>query len=225
MILIKNGNVVNPGGKEGPLDILIKESKIVKIERNIREKGARVIDAKGKIVAPGLIDMHTHLREPGREDEETIAQTCLAAARGGFTSICCMPNTNPPIDNPGVIKFIKERAFLSDCPVNVFPVGAISKGRKGEELSEVAELKDAGIVGLSDDGDCIMSSLLMRRAFEYAKMFGLPIIDHCEDKNLSKNGVMNEGYFSTVLGLPGIPNESEAVMVYRDLSLVKMTGA
>lgn len=223
MILIKNGRVVNPEGKEGILDILIKDDKIIKIERNIGEKGVRVIDAKGKIVAPGLIDMHTHLREPGREDEETISQTCLAAARGGFTSICCMPNTNPPIDNQGTIKFIQERKVLSDCPANIFPVGAISKGRKGEELAEIAELKEAGVVGLSDDGDCVMNALLMRRAFEYAKMFNLPIISHCEDKNLSRNGVMNEGYFSTILGLPGMPDEAEEVVVYRDISLARMT--
>lgn len=223
MILIKNGRIVNPAGIGGDLDILVKENKIIKMERNIREKNARVIDAKGKIVVPGLIDIHTHLREPGREDEETISQTCLAAARGGFTSICCMPNTTPPIDNQGTIKFIQERAQLSNYAVNIFPIGAITKGRKGEELAEIVELKEAGVVGLSDDGDCIMDTLLMKRAFEYAKMFDLPIISHCEDKALSNNGVMNEGYFSTVLGLPGIPRESEEVMVYRDISLARMT--
>ena len=223
MILIKNGKVVNPGGKEGNLHLLIKDNKIVKMERDIREKGARVIDANRKIVAPGLIDLHAHLREPGREDEETISQTCMAAARGGFTSICCMANTNPPIDNQGTVKFIKDKAILSGCAINIFPVGAISKGRKGEELAEIAELKEAGVVGLSDDGNCVLNALLMRRAFEYTKMFDLPLISHCEDKNLSKNGVMNEGYFSTVLGLPGIPDEAEEVMVYRDISLARMT--
>jgi len=225
MILIKNGRVVNPGGREGQLDILIKDDKIAAIGKNVREKSARVIDAKGKIVAPGLIDMHTHLREPGREDEETIAQTSLAALKGGFTSICCMPNTSPPIDNQGTVKFIYDRANANKngC-VNIFPVGAITKGRKGEELAEIAELKEAGVVAISDDGDCVMNALLMRRAFEYSKMFSLPIISHCEDKNLSKNGVMNEGYVSTVLGLPGIPDESEEIIVYRDISLARMTA-
>jgi len=223
MILIKNGKVINPEGKEGKLDILIKDNKIVEIKENIKEKNARIIDAAGKIIVPGLIDMHTHIREPGREDKETISQTCFAAARGGFTTICAMPNTDPPIDRPGTVRFIREKASHAEADINVLTIGAITKSRKGEELSEISELKEAGVVGLSDDGDCVMNSLVMRRAFEYAKMFSLPIIDHCEDKNLSNNGVMNEGYFSTILGLRGIPNAAESDMVYRDISLAKMT--
>ena len=225
MILIKNGRVVNPGGKEGKLDILIKDDKIAAVGKNIREKNARVIDAKGKTVAPGLIDMHCHLREPGREDEETIAQTSLAALKGGFTSICCMPNTNPPIDSPGTVKYILEKAKENrGGTVRIFPVGAITKGRKGEELAEISELKDAGVVALSDDGDSVMNALVMRRVFEYAKMFSLPIMSHCQDKQLSRNGVMNEGYNSTVLGITGMPAEAEEVIVYRDISLAAMTG-
>jgi dihydroorotase len=223
-ILIKNGRVIDPASKtDKVLDIYIEGGKIPKIGKNLKISGAKVLDAKGKIVLPGLIDMHTHLREPGREDVETVLSGSIAAVHGGFTSILCMPNTTPPIDNASTLDFVLEKARHAHC--NIYPVAAITKERKGEELAEMAELASLGAVGFSDDGKSVKDSLLMRRAMEYSLMLNLPILSHCEDENLSSGGSMNEGYTSTILGLPGIPKESEEIMVARDLSLAELTGA
>ncbi len=222
-ILIKNGHVVDPVNKiDGALDILIEDGRIKAVSKNIKADGAEVIDAKGKIVAPGLVDMHSHLREPGREDEETLLTASKAAAKGGFTSVCAMPNTTPPCDNQGVVGFISsEGKRIGLC--NIYVIGTITKGRKGEELSEMGELKTAGVVALSDDGNSVDNSEIMRRALEYAAMFELPIIAHCEDRLLSKDGVMNEGFISTLLGLRGHPAASESTRIARELELCAMT--
>jgi len=222
-LLIKNGHVIDPANKiDEELDISIENGKIKGVSKNIKEGGAETIDAKGKIIAPGLVDMHAHLREPGREDEETLLTASMAAVKGGFTSICAMPNTTPPCDNQGVVGFISsEGKRIGLC--NIYVVGTITKGRKGEELAEIGELKTAGVVGLSDDGNSVDNSEIMRRALEYAGMFGLPIIAHCEDRLLSRDGVMNEGFISTLLGLRGIPAISESTRVARELELCAMT--
>lgn len=225
-ILIKGGRVIDPAnGTDGIKDIYIKDGKIAKVGAGLKhgDPGLKIIDARGKIVVPGLIDMHTHLREPGREDEETIATGTRAAAKGGFTSICCMPNTQPVADNQAQVELILSKA-RSDGFVNVFPVGSITKGLAGEQLSPIGELKKAGAVGISDDGQPVSNTMIMRRALEYSKMFRLPVISHCEDKNLSAEGQMNEGFYSTVLGLRGIPREAEEISVSRDISLAAMTG-
>lgn len=221
--LIKNGHVVDPANKiDNELDILIDDGKIAELSKSIKASGAEVIDAKGNIVAPGLVDMHSHLREPGREDEETLLTASKAAVKGGFTSVCAMPNTTPPCDNQGVVGFISsEGKRIGLC--NLYVVGTITKGRNGQELSEIGELKTAGVVALSDDGDSVENSEIMRRALEYAAMFGLPIIAHCEDKTLSGDGVMNEGFVSTLLGLRGRPSISESTRVARELELCAMT--
>lgn len=222
-ILIKNGHVVDPANKiDAEMDVLVEDGKIQKVSKSIKINDAEIIDAASKIVAPGLIDMHCHLREPGREDEETLLTASKAASKGGFTSVCAMPNTTPPCDNQGVVGFISsEGKRIGLC--NIYVIGTITKGRNGEELSEIGELKKAGVVALSDDGDSVDNSEIMRRALEYAGMFGLPIIAHCEDKLLSKNGVMNEGFISTVLGLRGRPAISESTRVARELELCAMT--
>ncbi|MGD8530522.1 MAG: dihydroorotase, partial [Syntrophobacterales bacterium] len=181
------------------------------------------IEAKGLWVVPGLIDLHTHLREPGEEYKETILSGSQAAAAGGFTSICCMPNTKPVNDNSAVTDFILRRAAEADL-VRVFPVGAISQGQRGEVLAEYAELKEAGVIAISDDGQAVMNSQLMRRALEYAQVFDLPVISHAEDRDLADDGVMHEGLVSTRLGLKEIPNVAEDVMVFRDCSLAGLTG-
>ena len=246
-MLIKGGRVIDPGKIDGIADIFIEGGKIVKIQSNNNSQQpptsneqratsnhqratsneqpiSRTIDATGKIVTPGLIDMHVHLREPGHEYKETIESGCLAAASGGFTAICCMPNTNPVNDNSQVTKFIIEKARLADT-VRVYPVAAISKGLEGIGLCEYGDLKDAGAVAISDDGCPVSDSQLMRRAMEYAKGFGLPVISHCEDLNLLAGGVVNEGAFATMMGLPGIPNACESVMVMRDIALSELTGS
>jgi len=224
-ILIKNGRVVNPATKaDEVMDILIEGERIEKIAANINFSTAQLIDASEKVVVPGLIDMHTHLREPGREDEETIQTGTYAAARGGFTTICCMPNTNPAIDEPSLVEFVLKEAQRSGI-VEVLPIAAISENREGKDLSQMGRLKGAGAVAFSDDGDWVVSSHLMRRALEYVKMLNVPIISHCEDKSLNQDGVMNEGYFSTILGLKGMPAEGEEIAVFRDLLLAKMTGS
>jgi dihydroorotase len=223
-ILIKGGKLIDPASKcEDLLDILIQGERIKKIGKNIQSRGAKLIDAEGKVVIPGLVDMHTHLRQPGREDEETIGSGTLAAARGGFTTLCCMPNTTPPIDNLAVVEYIYREA-RKNAVVEVLPIGALSLNREGKRLSEMGRLKKAGVVGFSDDGKWLADSELMRRALEYVKMLDVPVISHCQDPYLSKNGVMNEGYWSTVLGLPGIPAEAEKIAVGRDLALLELTG-
>ncbi|MGH7406402.1 MAG: dihydroorotase [Candidatus Methylomirabilales bacterium] len=238
-ILIRGGRVIDPAsGLDGVMDLLIEEGVIRRVGApanagkprraapggTVPEQADRVIEAKGLVVCPGLIDLHVHLREPGREDEETIASGTAAAARGGFTGIACMPNTEPPNDSASVTEFILEEAARHGV-VRVYPIGAISKGRKGEELAEIGELVAAGCVGISDDGSPVASAGLMRRAMEYATMFDVPVIPHCEELTLSQGGVMHEGLVSTQLGLKGIPGVAEAVEVARDLLLAEFTGA
>ena len=223
-LLIKNGRVIDvQGNVDETSDLLVADGKIVKRGKNITSSDALVVEAAGKIVSPGLIDVHTHLREPGHEEEETIASGTRAAAKGGVTSVLCMPNTHPPIDNAPTVEFILMKAQKEGL-VNVFPIGCITKGSLGVELAEIGILKSAGIVAISDDGVPVMDSQIMRRALEYTKMFKLPVVSHCEDKNLSKNGVMNEGQMSTMLGLRGIPRQSEEIMVSRDIMLAHLTG-
>jgi len=232
-ILIKGGRVVDPGNLDGIADIFIEDGKIAKIREGkgthaspsaTQGKESRIINATGKIITPGLIDMHVHLREPGHEYKETIESGCLAAASGGITAICCMPNTNPVNDNSQVTKFILEKARLAGT-VRVYPAAAISKGLEGTSLCEYGDLKDAGAVAVTDDGRPVTDSQLMRRAMEYAKGFGLLVISHCEDLDLLASGVMNEGAFATRMGLPGIPNACESVMVMRDIALSELTGS
>lgn len=223
-LLIKNGHVIDPANNiDSVLDIFIEDGKIIEVSPDIRKSGAMIIDAKGKYVCPGFIDMHVHLREPGREDEETIESGTRAAAHGGFTSILCMPNTQPPIDNEGLVEFIYKQAREKGV-VNVYCAGCISKERAGKELVEMAMLKKAGAVAITDDGSPVTDSHLTRRALEYSSMCGLRVISHSEDLTLSPGGQMNEGYTSTVLGLKGIPNEAEEIMAYRDILLSRLTG-
>ncbi len=227
-LLIKNGTVVDPSQKlQAKKDLLIENGKIKKIAPPgslDNQDDIQVIDAKNCIVAPGFIDMHTHLREPGEEHKETIHSGALAAARGGFTSIVCMANTQPPNDNPFITQFIKLKAQEQAC-VNVYPVGALSKGLKGEELAEIGLLKEAGCVAISDDGNPVMNSYVMRKALDYCKHFRLPIISHCEDSHLVGKGMINEGFRSTLLGLRGNPSASEEIMVARDIALAELTGS
>jgi dihydroorotase len=225
-ILIKNGRVIDPAnGIDGILDIYIENETIEEVGSNLDYSGADIeqIDASGKIVAPGLVDMHCHLREPGQEYKEDIETGTQSAAMGGFTSVACMPNTDPVVDNITVVEYIKSKAASSAC-VNVFPIGAITKGLKGEELAEIGKLKFAGVVGISDDGRPVRSPVLMRNALEYAKTFDTPVISHCEVAELAE-GSMNEGYVSTLLGLKGISRAAEEIMVARDIILAKYTGA
>ncbi|MFN3550716.1 MAG: dihydroorotase [Endomicrobiia bacterium] len=222
-LLIKNGILIEPSKNlQKKLDLLIDNGKIVKIAEKINLKDVNIIDAKNCIISAGLIDIHTHLREPGYEEKETISSGTKAAASGGITSIFCMPNTNPPIDDQASVEFVMLKA-KSEGVINVFPVGAVTKSRHGEELTEIGELKKAGVVAISDDGEPVANSKIMRRALEYSKMFGLAVISHCEDKMLSKGGVVNEGRISTLLGLRGIPKEAEEVMVIRDIILASLT--
>ena len=226
--LIKGGRVVDPEtGIDGVMEILIEDGKIAAIasaKSKIENRKSKIIDASGKIVTPGLIDMHVHLREPGHEYKETIETGCLAAAHGGFTAICCMANTVPVNDNQSVTTYILDKAKTAGT-VRVYPVAAISRGLRGESLAEYGELKAAGAVAVSDDGNPVMNAHLMRRAMEYAKGFGLLVISHCEDRNLSAGGVMNEGIVSARLGLAGIPAAAESIMVARDIVLSELTGA
>lgn len=223
-IVIKNGRVIDPASRtDDALDILIEDDSIADISRGIPVRdGCGVIDAGGCLVLPGLIDMHVHFREPGREDIETIYGGSKVAARGGFTSVCTMPNTDPVIDNQALVRFIKLEAEKG--PINVFPAATITKGMKGEEISEMGELIGAGAVGFTDDGRPVMSSILMRRALEYSRMFDVPIITHSEDLELTDDGIMNEGKNSMLLGLKGIPREAEEVMIARDVILTRLTG-
>ena len=223
--LIKNGHLVDlKTGRNGIFDILIENGKIVDIDNKLEVSAVDVIDAEGKYVLPGFVDAHCHLRDPGFEYKEDIETGTRSAAMGGFTSIACMPNTNPVIDNQSIIRYIRSKAKV-DGVVNVYPIGAISKGLKGEELSEIGELKFEGAVAISDDGKPIKSSSLMKKALQYASMFDITVISHCEDSELADEGFMNEGYQSTVLGLKGIPSAAEEIMVARDLILAEYTNA
>jgi len=227
LTVIKGGRVIDPGNLDDILDIVIEDGNIVEIKQGAladdENKESKIIDASGKIVAPGLIDMHVHLRDPGYEYKETIETGSRAAAFGGFTAICCMPNTNPVNDCRQVTEYIVKKAVKADI-VRVYPVAAISKGLKGESLCEYGELKDAGAVALSDDGNPVMNSQLMRRALEYSSRFNLTVISHCEDFDLVSDGTMNEGAVATKMGLSGIPNAAESIMVLRDISLCELTG-
>ena len=229
-ILIKGGRVIDPGRVNGPADVLIDNGKIVAVGQKLdppagkADPSTTIIDARGKLVLPGLVDLHVHLREPGFEYKDTIQTGTAAAVAGGFTSVCCMPNTSPVNDNQSITEFILEQARLAGN-AHVFPVGAITKGSEGKELAEIGELRHAGCVAISDDGQPVMNSLIMRRAMEYALAFDLPVIDHCEDLHLSEGGCMNEGLVSTQLGLPGIPSAAEDVMVARNLALAELTTA
>ena len=222
-LVIKNGRVIDPAsGHNGVADVLIEDGVIGRIGNGL--SGTEVFDASGLIVAPGFIDMHVHLREPGFEHAETIESGARAAAAGGFTSICPMPNTSPVNDNATVTSYIIEKA-RKHAIVNVFPIGAITKGSAGEELSSIGSMKQAGCVAISDDGRPVMNARVMRRAMEFARSFGIPVIDHCEDLHLSAGGDMHEGLESVRLGLRGIPAASEDVMVARDILLAELTSA
>ncbi len=224
-LLIKNGRVIDPKSKFDRIaDILIEGNKIQKIDRNLRVDTAKIIDASGMIIGPGFIDLHCHLRDPGRTDEETIETGSRAAIAGGFTTICCMPNTEPPIDNEGIVNYIlKEAERVNLC--RIFPIGTITKKREGKEISEFGELVKAGVKGFSDDGNTVSDSRVLRYAMEYSKIFDIPIFEHPLDEYLSRGGVMNESEVSTRLGLSGSPAIAEEVIVARDLMLSKFTGA
>jgi dihydroorotase len=229
-ILIKGGRVIDPGRVNGEADVLIDNGKIAAVGQKLglskgrTDNGMKVIDATGKIVLPGLVDLHVHLREPGYEYKETVLTGTASAVAGGFTSVCCMPNTNPINDNQSVTEFILERAEAAG-KARVFPIGAITKGSEGKELAEIGDLHKAGCIAISDDGRPVMNSLVMRHAMEYSRAFDIPVIDHCEDINLAEGGCMNEGVVSTELGLAGIPAIAEDVMVARNLALAEATGA
>lgn len=224
MLTIKNGRILDPSqGIDRRGDLIIEGGKIKDIARATRTRKGKVIDASGKWVVPGLIDLHAHLREPGQEAKETIATGTSAAAAGGFTSIVCMPNTSPPIDSEAGIEFIQSRVRTGGV-VNVFPTGCITRGQQGEELTEIGDLIQAGAIAITEDGRSVMDSEVMRRALEYSKMFGVPVLAHCEDAKLAGPGVMNEGHMSTILGLRGIPNQAESIIVARDIQLAELTG-
>ena len=228
-IIITNGHVIDPSQNiNGIGDILIENGKIKEIRLrpallSPRPPSFDIIDASGLYILPGLVDMHCHLREPGFSHKETIKTGTLAGLKGGFTTLCCMPNTDPVNDNETVTEFILRKAFAEGA-CYVYPIGAITKGQKGEELAEMGKMRAAGCIAFSDDGRPVMNSLIMRRALEYSKAIDAPIISHAEDPNLSEGGVMNEGIVSTRLGLRGIPREAEDIMIARDLMLARLTG-
>ncbi|HPB15259.1 MAG TPA: dihydroorotase [Smithellaceae bacterium] len=224
-LLLKGARVIDPSRNlDAPMDVLVEDGKIAGCKPGIKApSGAKVFDLAGMIVVPGLIDMHTHLREPGYEYRETVASGAAAAVAGGFTSIACMPNTRPVNDNRSVTEFILRKAAEANL-ANIYPIGAISMNSDGKQMTEFWDLREAGIVALSDDGNPVMDAALMRRAMEYADSLNLPVIQHCEDKNLSAGGLMNEGYPSTLLGLPGIPAIAEEIMVARDILIAEYTG-
>jgi len=225
VLLIKNGRVLDPSSRtDAALDILLDGDRIANVGANLSAPAAEIIDAKGLIVAPGFIDLHCHLREPGQEISETIETGTRAAARGGFTAVCCMPNTQPVNDSASVTRGIVERAAAA-ASVRVWPIGAVSVGSKGEALAEIAAMKDAGIVGVSDDGKPVATARLMRQAMDYCRTLDLPVIDHCEDASLFAGGVMREGPASVRLGLKGIPAQSESICAGRDVELAQLTGA
>ncbi len=224
-LLIRNGIVIDPSQSlEAKRDLLIRDGRVVEIAESISANNAEVFDASGLIVAPGFIDLHVHLREPGFEYKETIESGARAAIAGGFTSVCCMPNTKPINDNSSVTSFIVEQARKAAL-ANVFPIGAITQGSKGEQLAEIGEMKSAGIVAISDDGKPVLDSGIMRRAMEYAAHFGLPVVDHCEDCCGASGWAMHEGEYSALMGLKGLPGAAEDLHVARDILLGEMTGA
>jgi len=222
-LVIKSGRLIDPArGIDAVVDVVVRDGKIASIGKaNVPD--IPQFDATGLIVAPGFFDIHVHLREPGTEEAETIASGGAAAVAGGFAAVAAMPNTKPPNDNPSITSYIISEARRSS-PALVFPIGAVTREQKGETLAEIGEMVEAGIVGISDDGKPVMDGRLFRRALEYAQLFNLPVIQHCEDLNLSKGGVMHEGVYSTRLGLKGIPSSAEDTMVSRDLILAETTG-
>src|SRR5881296_4570840 len=224
-LLLKGGRVIDPSrGFDQVADVLIQDGKIAAVGTGLGiPDGAEVRDVRGNVVAPGLVDIHVHLREPGNEDVETIASGARAAAAGGFTAVCAMPNTDPVTDNQAAVGFIIRQASLAQA-ARVFPIGAVSVGQKGERLSEFGEMVGAGAVAVSDDGKPVVSSHMMRTALEYARSFGIPVADHCEEPTLSAGGVMHEGLVATRLGLKGIPAAAEEIMVARDIALAELTG-
>ena len=224
--LLKGGRVVDPAnGIDGAYDVLIDGDRIARVEKNLPtpEGEVQVIDVpKGFVVVPGLVDMHVHLREPGQEHKETIATGTRSAVAGGFTAVACMPNTSPINDNAGITEFILKKAADAGL-ARVYPIGAVSRGSNGEFLADIAELHAAGCAAISDDGRPVATALLMRRALEYASMFDMPVIDHCEDPSLKADGVAHEGFHASALGLPGLPGAAETVMVQRDVTLAGLT--
>ena len=224
-ILLKGGRVVDPSQQhDGVADLLLIDGKVEKLGRNLgAPDGAEIVDMSGKVVAPGLIDLHVHFREPGQEDLETVATGAMAAVAGGFTSVCAMPNTDPVTDNQAAVGFIVRQAQRA-ARAKVYPIGAITLGQRGDKLAEFGEMVGAGAVAVSDDGKPVVSSHMMRTALEYARTFGIPVADHCEEPTLSAGGVMHEGIISTRLGLKGIPAAAEEIMVARDIILAELTG-
>jgi dihydroorotase len=224
--LLKGGHLVDPANaRNGVFDVLIEGGRIARVDRSLPvESGVTVVDIpSGLIVCPGLIDMHVHLREPGQEHKETVATGTAAAVAGGFTAVACMPNTIPVNDNAGVTEFILRKAAEANL-ARVYPIGAVSRGQKGEQLADIAELRQAGCVAVTDDGHPVATALLMRRALEYTSMFGIPVIEHCEEQTLKGDGVAHEGFHASALGLRGIPGQAESIMALRDIALAELTG-
>ena len=224
-LLLKGGRIIDPSrGFDQTADLLVQDGAIAGVGRGLgAPDGAETMDVAGLVVAPGLIDLHTHLREPGYEDRETIATGAMAAAAGGFTAVCAMPNTDPPIDNQSAVGFVVKQG-LAAAAARVYPIGAVSLGRKGEQLAEFGELVGAGAVAVSDDGHPVASGHLMRTALEYSRTFDIPVADHCEEPSLAQGGVMHEGLVATRLGLKGIPAVAEEIMVARNILLSRLTG-
>jgi dihydroorotase len=224
--LLKGGRVIDPAaGVDGECDILLDGDRIARTGRDLPlDDDTHVIAVpRGFLVVPGLIDMHVHLREPGQEHKETIATGTASAVAGGFTAVACMPNTSPINDNAGTTEFMLKRAAEAGL-ARVYPIGAVTRGSKGEQLADIAELHAAGCVAITDDGHPVATALIMRRALEYTRMFDMPVIDHCEDQTLKGDGVAHEGFHAAALGLRGIPGESEGIMVARDVMLAGLTG-
>jgi len=224
--LLRGGHVVDPvNGRNGVFDVLLENGRIARVGRDLpRDAADDVVDIPSALlVCPGLIDMHVHLREPGQEHKETVATGAAAAAAGGFTAVACMPNTSPVNDNAGVTAYILRKAADANL-VRVYPIGAVSRGQQGEQLADIAELKQAGCVAVTDDGRPVVTALLMRRALEYTRMFEMPVIEHCEEQTLKTDGVAHEGFQAATLGLRGIPGEAESIMALRDISLAELTG-
>src|SRR6185369_3404265 len=224
--LLKGGRVVDPvNGRDGAFDILIDDDRIAEVGRDLAvAAGVTIVNIPpGLVVCPGLIDMHVHLREPGQEHKETVATGTAAAVAGGFTAVACMPNTSPVNDNAGVTEYVLKKAAEANL-ARVYPIGAVSRDQKGEQLADIAELKSAGCVAITDDGRPVATALLMRRALEYTSMFNMPVIEHCEDQTLKGDGVAHEGFHASSLGLRGIPSEAESIMALRDISLASLTG-
>src|SRR5215475_13075126 len=222
--LLKGGRVVDPAnGIDGVRDVLIDGDRIARVASNLPVDGATVVEIpEGLVICPGFIDMHVHLREPGQEHKETVATGTASAVAGGFTAVACMPNTNPVNDNANVTTYILGKAREANL-ARVYPIGAVSRGSEGELLADIADMRNAGCVGITDDGRPVKTALLLRRALEYAGMFGMPVIEHCEEQTLKGDGVAHEGFNASSLGLRGIPGEAESIMALRDISLAELT--